>query len=356
MISLEELKNRGEKHAILIYSNPLSCEDNIRDFVLEGSAKVSFQNGCMRLENAMDAAQGQKANYVFWCLRDFPSDVLIEWEFKPVREPGLAIMFFSAKGRNGEDLFDPVLQKRTGEYPQYHHGDINAFHISYFRRKEPDERSFHTCNLRKSYGFYLTAQGGDPIPDAADAADFYVCTILKKGGLIRFYINGLAVFEFQDDGHTYGPLLGGGKIGFRQLAPMIGEYRNLNVWSLISSKDASVQKTYDRITELIHRTKGNISLEECSAELNYHPSYIWKILKKKNTTFTMLANLEKVAYAKEQLEDPEQTIARIAQELGYSNPQNFIRFFSHYAGITPGEYRKNLAEDSGKEKRFPSSV
>ena len=80
------------------------------------------------------------------------------------------MMFFAAQGRNGENLFDPQLQKRTGEYIQYHHGDINAFHVSYFRRKEPDERAFHTCNLRKSYGFYLVCQGADPAADSgADA-------------------------------------------------------------------------------------------------------------------------------------------------------------------------------------------
>ncbi len=155
--------------AKLIYENTLSGERDIDGFVLEGRANISFPNGKMRLENALSQEVGQRANYVLWCPESFPCDVVIEWEFQPIREPGLAMMFFAAAGRGGEDLFSPALSPRTGEYPQYHHGDINAFHISYFRRKEPDERAFHTCNLRKSYGFYLTAQGGDPIPDVDDA-------------------------------------------------------------------------------------------------------------------------------------------------------------------------------------------
>jgi len=40
------------------------------------------------------------------------------------------------------------------------------------------------------------------------------------------------VFRFEDDGETYGPLLKGGKIGFRQLAPMIGEYADLKVYEI----------------------------------------------------------------------------------------------------------------------------
>ncbi len=216
----------------LIYDNPLSSEKDIEGWRLEGRAGISFENGKMRLENALAAENGQKANYVLWCDRDFPEDLMITWKFKPIREPGLAIMFFAAKGINGEDLFDEKLQKRTGEYPLYHHGDINAFHVSYFRRKEPDERQFHTCNLRKSYGFNLVAQGADPIPDADDCADLYDMKVVKNRGRVEFYVNGLMIFSFDDDGKTYGEVLKEGKIGFRQLAPMIGEYSDLKVYAL----------------------------------------------------------------------------------------------------------------------------
>ena len=215
-----------------IYSNPLGCPEAVKGFVLEGSAALSFPQGRLRLENKLDASLNQKANYVLWCPEEFPSDIAIAWDFWPIREPGLAILFFAAKGRGGEDLFDPSLQKRTGEYSLYHHGDINAFHISYFRRKEPDERAFHTCNLRKSYGFYMAAQGGDPIPEVSSARGPYHLEVVKLGADVTFSVNGLTVLSYHDDGETYGPMLTGGKIGFRQLAPMIGEYANLQVWEL----------------------------------------------------------------------------------------------------------------------------
>ena len=211
-------------HGKLIYENPLASEADLEDFVLEGKAKMTFPEGRLRLENAESASIGQKANYVLWCRKTFPTDFLMEISFQPIREPGLAMIFFAAGGCKGEDLFDPGLSSRTGEYPQYHHGDINAFHLSFFRRKEQDERSFHTCNLRKSYGFYLTAQGADPIPDVADAIAPYKLSLMKKGPGIRFAVDGLEVLTFTDDGESWGPLLGSGKIGLRQLAPMIGEY------------------------------------------------------------------------------------------------------------------------------------
>lgn len=215
--------------ADLIYDNPLASEELVKSFRLEGEASISFTNGRLRMENLREPAEGQRSNFVFWCPEDFPPDVAISWDFWPLREPGLCILFFAARGRQGEDLFDPRLAPRTGEYKQYHHGDINALHVSYFRRRWPEERAFHTCNLRKSYGFHMVAQGADPLPSVEDADPPYRIRLIKYGPEVAFYINDLPIFHWHDDGQTYGTQLGGGKIGFRQMAPLIGEYANLQV-------------------------------------------------------------------------------------------------------------------------------
>ena len=65
--------------------------------------------------------------------------------------------------------------------------------------------------------------------DAADADRFYHLSLLKKGADVRFAIDGLDILHYHDDGTAFGPRLGGGCIGLRQLAPMIGEYANLRV-------------------------------------------------------------------------------------------------------------------------------
>ncbi|MCI3922602.1 YesU family protein [Paenibacillus sp. TRM 82003] len=216
----------------LIYENSLRSEEDVRDFRLEGEAALSFPMGRMRMENKLDAGEGQKSNFVLWCPETFPSDIFVTWDFWPIREPGLCILFFSAKGRNGEDLFDERLAARTGVYDEYHHGDIDAYHVSYFRRKWDEERQFHTCNLRKSYGFHLVTQGADPIPGVADAKGPYRIGLRKQGGSIDFSVNDLTVFQWQDDGQSFGPILGEGRIGFRQMAPLIAEYANLKVYRL----------------------------------------------------------------------------------------------------------------------------
>lgn len=219
----------------LLYENPLAGPDDVADFIAEGSPVVSFPMGCMRLENGRPSEDGQAANYLFWCPEVFPEDISASWTFKPIREPGLAMFWMSAAGRKGEDLFDPSLAKREGQYRQYFDGDINAYHVSYFRRKQEDERRFHTCNMRKSHGFHLVCQGADPIPSIADIHDPFRIAVTKCAGRIRLSINDLLIFDWQDDGQTYGPVHGPGRIGFRQMAPLIAEYSDLKVHAIRES-------------------------------------------------------------------------------------------------------------------------
>ncbi|AYY14890.1 DUF1961 family protein [Actinobacteria bacterium YIM 96077] len=215
-----------------IYANPLSSEADVADFRLEGSAHVTFPHGRMRLANVLDPAEGQRANFVLWCPHDLPPDIAISWTVLPVHEPGLCMLFFAAAGRNGEDIFDSTLNARDGEYDHYRYGDINALHVSYFRRTTAEARAFRTCNLRKSHGFHLVAQGGDPLPDVDEMLEPYRATVLTCGPDVELWINDLQIFTWHDDGHSYGPPLGGGKIGFRQMAPLVAEYEDLQVHSV----------------------------------------------------------------------------------------------------------------------------
>jgi hypothetical protein len=217
--------------AEVIYSNPLATPTDVADFRLEGDATVSFPEGRMRFAANRDPSEGQAANFVFWCPRELPDRVRISWNFWQLREPGLCILFFAARGRGGEDLFDPRLSTRTGDYQQYHSGDIDALHLSYFRRRYADERAFHTCNLRKSHGFHLVAQGADPLPPVEDATPPYRIELIKDGPRVAFAINELPLLDWTDDG-THGPTLAGGKIGFRQMAPLVAEYSDLVITGL----------------------------------------------------------------------------------------------------------------------------
>ena len=120
------------------YHNALSSPADITGFRLEGDGAASFPQGRLRLESRRPPEDGQDANIVLWC----PADVRRRHHGRVglLARPGAGAgdFFFHARGRHGEDLFD--LAPRTGPYEQYHHGDLDAYHVSYFRRRWPAER------------------------------------------------------------------------------------------------------------------------------------------------------------------------------------------------------------------------
>lgn len=221
----------------LLYENPLSAPADIEDWALEGEAVVTFPRDRMRMENAIDPEEAEgtdvEPHYVHWCPERFPDEIRIGWDFWPLNEPGLSMLFFAATGRDGEHVLDPDLPDRTGAYSDYMDGEIDTLHASYFRRNHhgspKKEIEFQTINLRKSKGFHLCERGGDPIPCVKDANPPYRIEVVKHGPDVSFSVDGLEVLNWTDDGESYGPIREGGSIGFRQMAGTIGEYANLTV-------------------------------------------------------------------------------------------------------------------------------
>ena len=68
---------------------------------------------------------------------------------------------------------------------------------------------------------------------------------------------------------------------------------------------------------------------------------MWKALKLvSGKAFSELTEEYKLEEARNLLLHTDKKITDIAMELGYSNTQNFIRFFSKKTGMTPGKYRR----------------
>lgn len=214
----------------LVYRNPLVTLNDLDGWVAEGPVSARAEGGGILLSSA----GGIDDHWTLWCPEEFGDRIRISWEFSPRSEPGLAMLFFGADAHAGEvgGIFAPDLAPRSGAYPQYHSGDIRTLHVSYFRRRWEDERAFHTCNLRKSPGFHLVSQGADPLPPVVDARDaFYRIEVVKDGAHVTFSIDGLPLFEWTDDEST-GPRAREGRIGFRQMSPLVACYRNLEVHAL----------------------------------------------------------------------------------------------------------------------------
>ena len=168
---------------------------------------------------------------MFWCPVDFPESFIAEWDFQALSHYGLAIAFFAARGENGEDLFDPSLPPRDGNFAHYISGSITSYHISYFANIENFQMGRTDSNLRKNNKFYRV--GGGPVAVRPDAQGWQRIRLVKDGNRIQLYNNGKLYVDWTDDDpERYGPPHKDGKIGLRQMKPTIGLYRNFRVWQL----------------------------------------------------------------------------------------------------------------------------
>jgi hypothetical protein len=214
----------------LIYHNAFDTPDNLKDWRMEGAGQAAIEDGRLNLATVPDKTDPLRGHLVYWNTRNFPADFMAEWDFTPTRKGGLCIVFFAAKGRRGESIFDPSLPPRNGLFDRYYGGAIDCYHISYYRNSgnaQPESV------LRKNYGFNLLEIGPDFCARTPGART--KITLIKQGGRIMFLTNGRLALDVLDDGRAHGPVLGGGNIGLRQMA-LTGQcfYDNFAVYELKS--------------------------------------------------------------------------------------------------------------------------
>ncbi|MCP4642269.1 MAG: DUF1961 family protein [bacterium] len=215
----------------VLYESSFAAPDSVEGWVLEGPGLLSFEGGWMTMASAKPDSPKKDGHIVHWCPNDFPESFVAEWEMQITSESGLCIVFFAARGVNGEDIFDPALPKRTGIFRQYHSGAISCYHISYYA-STPSSPGRITSNLRKNRGFHLVSNGPPGINPGSHA--MHAVRLVKDGPHLQLLVDDEVIIDFTDDGKRYGPVLEGGKIGLRQMQWTKAQYRNFRVRELRS--------------------------------------------------------------------------------------------------------------------------
>lgn len=213
------------KKGELLYENTLSSGDQMKDWKLEGPAIIEFKESWMNMY-----APNEEGHHVYWCQEDFPSDFIAEWELQNMEpDAGLCIVFFSALGQNGKDIFDPSIHPRDGIFNKYTKSDINCYHISYYANGK-DNPAREAAHLRKNAGFHKVQVGAQGIPP--ESTEVHKAILVKSDNHISMTIDGREIINWFDDGAEYGPVLGGGKIGLRQMKWTHFRYRNFKVFAI----------------------------------------------------------------------------------------------------------------------------
>ncbi len=101
---------------------------------------------------------------------------------------------------------------------------------------------------------------------------------------------------------------------------------------------SSISQEIKRLIEIAFDT--DLTLEKCSARINYHPQYISRVFRQETgVNFADYLAQYRLEVSKQWLKETEITITAIAEKLKYNNPANFIRYFRKMEGMTPGQYR-----------------
>lgn len=213
-----------------VYITTFDPPDALADWRLEGGLRMSVANGALMLESRAPGPNLKVTDnhLVCWLTKEIPADFLLEFRVRPQnRQRGLNIVFFSARGLHGESIFAPTLQPRSGLFSQYHSGDLNNYHVSYWA----GDRG--TANVRKNKGFALVATGPDLI-SAAPAGSWQTVQLAKRGGTIRLAVDGILSVGYDDLGVEHGPVWNhSGWIGLRQMAHTVQcEYDDLKIFPL----------------------------------------------------------------------------------------------------------------------------
>ena len=101
----------------------------------------------------------------------------------------------------------------------------------------------------------------------------------------------------------------------------------------------------ERIREFIERNYTNASLEFIAKEMCLSAHYLGRFFSKHNQTgFRQYKLKVRMDKAKDLLERSSLDISEIAYQLGYENPESFMRAFKRFVKKTPSGYRKQVQE------------
>jgi len=116
---------------------------------------------------------------------------------------------------------------------------------------------------------------------------------------------------------------------------------------------AQYQHISEKMIAMIHQDYDkDLTLEECAMKLHYNANYLSSVFRKETgCAFSEYLTKYRFNIAKKWLDESDLTVKDIAARLRYNNPQNFIRSFRKWEGITPGQYRerKQKAEVSNRK-------
>lgn len=130
-----------------------------------------------------------------------------------------------------------------------------------------------------------------------------------------------------------------------KMTMLIGMITRYYLHTIESSLSENVNQTQDHFLVLnyIQAHLNNVTLADVAAHFNFSVSYCSRLIKASTGQgFNEWKNSLRMRRAERMLLNTNKTIASISEELGYMNPETFIRSFKKFTEMTPAQYRKQV--------------
>jgi hypothetical protein len=169
---------------------------------------------------------------MIWLNEDFNENYQLEYQIEFHDTAGLHLLFTSAAGLNGEDLFD-IDREPCGRYETYSQGNLNNYQIS-LHCYDAEGQNHASSRLRKNPGnILLSHMPTDPCSSNRN----YTIDFIKIGKRLQLFVDGERYHDFKDK-IDRNSLYEQGKVGFwfqgkpGRFSVML---RNIRVYKLIPS-------------------------------------------------------------------------------------------------------------------------
>jgi YesN/AraC family two-component response regulator len=97
----------------------------------------------------------------------------------------------------------------------------------------------------------------------------------------------------------------------------------------------------EAVTSIRFHIDQPLGLNQIADTLGVHPSYLSRTFKKAlGMTLTDYINKLRIEEAKYMLDHSNESVAKIALRVGYSDPNYFSKVFTKLEHVTPHDYRK----------------
>lgn len=164
-----------------------------------------------------------------WSPRNFEGDIAVEFEFRPERDTGLALVVIQASGMQREDFITDHPVRTTGSMATIIADRVRSYHWEFFRRYDFNLRNGETHLLAKNPWERPMGMSSTP---ALEIGKFHRLQLVQEGRRLRGAINGRLVLDVEDDPHmNLGPVYNFGRIGLRLMYDTRMTFRNLKVWN-----------------------------------------------------------------------------------------------------------------------------